>query len=178
MRKVEINFVSLYELAQKNGDVDALDASIFTLYQLYRNSYELRKLLHSKVLGSEQKIEILKSLPCFEPSKTFYTVVYLLLEREIVDRIYYLSEGFSKVVNQKLGRIIVHTFSAQAISGGLKAQLTSQLEGILSKKVVLKNSVDPTLVGGFIVKLPDRKIYDFTVKRILSDYKFYLMEKN
>ena len=178
MRKVEINFLKLYDVAEKNGDVDALDANVFVLYQLFRNNYELRMLFRSKALSNASKIDILMTLPCFEPSRTFYGVVHLLLEREIYDRIYYLSEGFSKIVNQKVGRIIVHTFSAQALSDSMKKQMTDQLERVLKKKVLLKNSVDANLVGGLIVKLPDRKIFDFSIRRILSDYKFYLMEKN
>ncbi len=178
MRKVEINFDKVYDLAQSRGEVDLLESNLFTLYILYRNNYELRRLFHTKGASFSQKIETLAELSCFAPCKTFYELVYLLLEKEMWDRIFYVNEGFGKVVNQRLGRIIVQTFSAEPLSDELRTQLTNRLAQAVSKKVILKNKVDENLVGGLIVKFPNGKIYDFSIRRILSDFKFYLMEKN
>ncbi len=179
MKHVEIDFEKLYELASSRNEVDTLEHNIFALYLLFRHSYETRTLLMNTRISNNEKLDIIKDLPCFtSPNSTFFELLELLLENDMGNKMYYINENFSKVVSSKLNRILVQLFSAVPIPDSIESVINERLSKSLNKKVNLKNFVDPSLIGGMIIKLPDGKIYNFSYSKALSDIKFTLMEKD
>lgn len=174
---IELNYKKLFDLAQTRNEVDALEHNIFSLYLIYRNSLELRRLMLHQRLSNTEKIEMIKSFNCFRPSTLFFELLKLLLEHEMPDKLYSVHEGFSKIVSQKLNRIMVQVYSVIPLSDPIREKITQRLEVILKKTILLKNTVDATLIGGIIIKLPDGKIYNFSLNKALSDIKYSLTEK-
>ncbi len=168
---IEINFEKLYTLALDSGQVDSLEHNIFTLYTLYRTSFQVRRLLLNTRLSSNEKIVILRELPCFKPSTVFESLTKLIIDNDMVNRLYYVRDGFSTVVSDKLNRVIVQIFSAATLSDTNLQEIKLKLEKVLGKGVMLQSSVNPALLGGIIIKLPNGKIWNFTFANALSNLK-------
>ena len=176
-KNLKINFEKLLELAQERGEVKLLESNLFNLYQLNRTDYHLRRLFHNRRLSNQEKMNILEKLFGFSASSLFYALISLLLEKQLDHKIYYIYEGYTKVVQEKLNIIIVQAFTAVPINLHLFQTLKPELERILDRNIILKNFVNPDLLGGIYLKLPNGKIYDFTYQKELENLKFYLLEK-
>ena len=174
---IEINFGKLYDLAHQSGQVDSLEHNIFTLYTLYRMSFQIRRLLLSTRLSSTEKIGILRELPCFQSSSVFESLTQLIIDNDMVNRLYYIRDGFSTVVSAKLNRVIVQIFSAVPLSDTMLQEIKQKLAPVIGKGVMLQSSVNPALLGGLIIKLPDGKIWNFTYGQALSNLRHSIIQK-
>jgi len=134
--------------------------------------------LTTKFIPNSEKVDILTKLPCFMSSTVFSEVIALLVEHKMFNKIYALFEGYAKVVNKKLNRIIVQVFSAVPLPDPLLKDMKDRLEFIVKKDVRLKLFVQPALVGGVMLKFPNGQIYDFSINKMLSNFKYHLMERN
>lgn len=175
-KSIDISLGRLYDRASKRAEVAELQHNIFELYYLSRHTYEMRRLLKHYKLTSEEKIGMIETLPGFKKSQTFSELLYLLLENESVHKIYQIHESFNKYVNEKDNAIIVQVFTAIVLSDTLQVRLSQKLEKTLGKKVILMSFVDERLIGGIVFKLPGGKVYNFSLDKALTDFKFRLLE--
>lgn len=175
-KSIDISLSRLYERASNRTEVPELQHNIFELYYLSRHTYEMRHLLRHYKLTSEEKIGIIETLPGFKKSKTFNELLFLLLENDSTYKIYQIHESFNKYVNEKDNAIIVQVFTATALSDALQVRISQKLEKTLGKKVILMSFVDERLVGGIVFKLPGGKVYNFSLDKALTDFKFRLLE--
>ncbi len=177
MKKLIINYEKLFELANERHEVAILENNLFNLYQLTRTNISIRRLLYNKILSPDQKLQQLQKLFGFNASKLFYELIYLLLTKNQIFSIYSVYSHFSNIVKEKLNMIIIQAISPILLSIENKKALKNILEITLNKKIILKNFVDPTLLGGLILKLPDGQIFDLSFKRNLENLKYYILEK-
>lgn len=176
-KAIEIDFKKLFELASDRNEVEILENNLFDLYQLNRSNYDIRHLLHNTRINNQHKIELLKKVFGVNASKLFYELIFLLMSQKMIHKIYYIYEGFSKIVNEETNRIIIQLVTPLSLPMPVIQELKPKLENVFQKKVTLKNSIDPSLLGGMYLKLPNGKIFDFSYKKSLLNLKYYLMEK-
>ena len=177
-KAIKINFEKLLDIASTQSEVESLEYNLFELYQLYRKNYQMRRLLRAAEVPEKDKLDILIALPCFVPSKVFSELLKLILSKKLTKKIYYFYDNFGKTIDKKLGRVTVQIFSATQLPIEQTESLKLEIEKVLQKKVNLKAFVDESLLGGLIIKLPSGHIYDFTYKKLLTEFKYYTMEKN
>jgi len=175
--KIEIDFEKLFQLAQKNQEIELLENNLFTLYLLNRNNYDIRRFFHNRQLSTDQKMKLFENSFGQPTSKLFYHLLYLIIDKKLYHKIYYIYEGFSKIVNRKDNRIIIQIYTAIPLSTLILQNIKPRLETLFQKKITLKNFIDAGLLGGMYLKLPNGKIFDFTYKSMLLSLKFHLMEK-
>ncbi|MFA5879076.1 MAG: ATP synthase F1 subunit delta [Candidatus Margulisiibacteriota bacterium] len=177
MRKLEIDFEKVFQLAQERNEVEILDNNLFNLYQLNRSNFQIRILFSSKILSFEDKMKIIQKLFGSHASKLFYELVYILLKNNQMYKLYHVTDKYSSIVREKLNLIIIQVFSAVPLTQDATEKLKQVLVAVTNKKVTLKNFIDPTLIGGWVIKFPDGKIYNLSYKEKLHDLKYYLLER-
>lgn len=176
-RGIELNFEAIFQLAEKKNEVGDLENSLLQLYLLNRNHYDTRRLLNSRWIPTSVKLSILEKIFGPKTPQLFYNILYLLLEHNMAQKIYYAYMGFSNMVSQKTNRIIIQMNTAVSIPKERLSIFQEQLEKTMHKKITLINAVDANLVGGMYLKLPNGQIYDFSYKKALLNLKYYLSKK-
>ena len=174
---LDIDYSKLYSRAGQRGETAALTQNMYFLDQLLARNYNVRYLLNFGDFSSEQRIETLLAIPDFLPSKTFEELLFLILEnRQIVT--------FNTIYNKYVSDLVAnHNFSVvEAVlpvemKPSFLEAVSASLQKSIGKKVILKTRVDETLVGGVILKLPDGKMFDYSYKTRMNDFKSYVMEK-
>ncbi len=177
-KPVNIDFERMFTLAQQNKEVESLENNLFKLYQLQSKSYELRRMLQNEKMPDADKVKAICNFPGFMPSSLFEELLALTLKHNMADRIYYLDEGFHKILDVKLNRVTIQIMSAVELSDSILNEIKLKLEKMLTKTVVLRPSIDPNLLAGILLKLPDGKIFDFSYNRLLDNLKYFVMERN
>jgi len=177
MRKLEINFEKVFQLAQQRNEVEVLDNNLFNLYQLTRTNFQIRVLLSSKILSLDDKMKILQKLFGAHASKLFYELIYILLKNNQIFKLYHVSDKYSSLVRDKLNLIIIQVFTPFPLSIDAAAKLKQILENKIAKKITMKNFIDESLLGGIVIKLPNGRIYNLSYKQKINNLKYHLLER-
>lgn len=176
--RVELDLEKICDQAQKNNETEALLENLFSLTLLAQKNYEIRSLLTHKQLSTEEKITLLKDVPGFKSSSVFNTVVSLILETNNFKSLQTIFDRISNIINEKQNCIVVHIETAVPLSSEFSEKISAQFSEIFKKQIILKAFVNQNLVAGIVVTLPGGSVYDYSYKRLLSDFKHYVRERN
>jgi len=83
--------------------------------------------------------------------------------------------SFEDMVARRKGSQVAKVASAQKLTAAQLTSLKSNLKKTLGRPVDVETSVDPDLLGGFIVRIGSR-LYDSSLKTKLEDLKIALKE--
>ncbi len=170
------------ELAVQNDLVDKTLDDLLLIKTTIEDNKELEILIHQPFVSKERKANILNRLFADRVATISLNLVNLLIEKnrdsiitDIYDKYYEIYLDYKKIA-------VVTVTSAVA----LDEKTSNRIVNILKHKIVnkdtieIKNVVDKTIIGGFIVKYNDY-VYDasvtHTLKRLHSDFEENLFVK-
>ena len=168
---------ALFEVAQEQGAVDAVAWDLGRFQGLLDESPDLTRLVKSPVFSSEEQSRAVKAV--LERSGIGGLTANLLQVLAANRRLFAFSDilrGFRVLHAAYRGEVTADVVSAAPLSdeeaGALKAALSGVAAG---KNVTLAATVDPSLIGGLVVKIGSRMI-DTSIKAKLSSLKVALKE--
>lgn len=158
---------ALFAAASKADAVDQVESDLGLVSYTIEQSPALWEALTSPVLPSEKKCEILAGV--FEGSISAITLSYLKLcvskRREEVIR--ETEAEYIALANEARGIVKAEVTSAVELSPDQEARLVAKLSQTTGKRIELSKNVDPSLVGGLLVRIGD-KVIDGTIRGQLS----------
>jgi F-type H+-transporting ATPase subunit delta len=150
---------AVFELAQEQRAVDALSADLAALRRAVDASADLAHLVRSPVFGSETQERAMKALlEKMGAGKLAVNLVLLLAAKRRLFALDNVIAAYERLVAQSRGETEAQVTSTRALSDGEIAELKSVLKARLGKEPRLATKVDPTLLGGLIVKVGSRMI--------------------
>lgn len=159
----------------REEDVEIVRKDLHTFQNLIQTSLEMRKLFSSPVFGLEEKKRILRVLSekvgFSKESQRFFD---LLLDK---DRLRYLKEirdSFEALLYERRNRVKAHVISFNIFPHTYEEMLKERLRYLTKKEIELDVRTDPSLIGGFIVRIGDL-IYDGSIKGQLNSIKEKLL---
>ncbi len=162
---------SLIDLAVEQGKLQQVNKDVQSLAAAAKNR-DLLLMLKSPIIPADKKNAALNAL--FGSNMDSLTMAYLTL---LVNkgREGYLAEIAAEFVSQykTLQKITsVKVISASQLSDAVIADLKARLlaSGITNPNLEIETSVDPDLIGGFILEF-DNKRYDASVANKLAELK-------
>jgi F-type H+-transporting ATPase subunit delta len=134
----------------------ALDAEMIA--ETVRASRELRLALASPVIEKAKKKRILDEL--FGKRLTPVTARFLdlLTEKDREGQLLDILDEFLHLLDERRGLLRVEVTSAVELTEAEKIRLRSHLETHTGKSIIPTFRRDPTILGGFIVRVDDRVI--------------------
>ncbi len=167
---------SLYELALEAGSVDAVGADLDRLQAMLDESEDLRRLIQSPVFSSEDQ---LRAISAVADKAGIRGLVGNFIKVVAGNRRLFALPGmiraFRQIAAAQRGEVTAEVTSAHALTPAQEQELKSALKGVTGKDVVVAVTVDPTLLGGLIVKVGSRQI-DTSLRTKLSTLKLALKE--
>ncbi len=150
---------AIFELAQEQGLVDAVAADFAALKSAIAASSDLGRLVKSPLFGNEVQARALK--PVLDKMGVNPLTTKSLLTLTGKRRLFALEgviAAFDRLVAKMKGEVQAQVISAHALSSAQTAELKSVLKARLGREPRLDTRVDPTLLGGLIVKVGSRMI--------------------
>lgn len=160
---------ALLELAVEQGVADLVDADMKTLSNALDEVEGLKNMLGSPVVPADRKEAALEGLSLGINSLSRDTVRLLLANK----RINILQEVALKykVLYQKLKeQDVAHVVSAVPIDDGLKDKILKKVTDLTGNQIVLKNTIDESIIGGFILRVGDIQ-YNASIANTLNNIK-------
>jgi F-type H+-transporting ATPase subunit delta len=160
---------AILDFAVDNKKTDVLEEDMRSIVATMSTSNELREMLDSPVLKGELKKKALMSI--FKGSHAITEgLIDLLIQNR---RISLLNEVALKyiILNEELkGEGVAFVTTAVPLSGELEKKVLRKVSDMTGNKIILKNKIDESIVGGFILRVGDLQ-YDASIANKLNTIK-------
>lgn len=166
---------ALYEIAEREKAVDAIEEELKAVDAVIRENRDLQKILYHPRITPGDKKSLLNDLLSGKVSAVTMEFLKLLVERQ---REQFLSDIVTYYVNlaNKARNITEATVtSAVELTPGEKEQLAGLLNKLTGKKVETSYTLDPSLIGGVVVRIGDRVI-DGSIRTRLATLREHLRQ--
>lgn len=154
---VNVYAETLFEAARADDSVDAAGAALVEATRVVRGSAELRDVLRDESIPAATRRSIIEEV--FAGSHpALRSMVGLMAERGEVDLLSAVEERFAAIAEERRGAVVVDVTTVVPLTDALRASITDKLSADLGKSVVLRESVDPSILGGIIISAHGRRI--------------------
>jgi len=150
---------AVFELAQDQKAVDAVSTDLASLRRAIETSPDLSRLVRSPVFSAEDQAKALKAILEKMGTHPLTTKFLLLLANK--RRLFVVNQiiaAYERLVAQSRGETEAEVTSARHLNDDEIAELKSTLKAKLGKEPRLHSRIDPTLLGGLVVKVGSRMI--------------------
>jgi len=167
---------SLFELALEAGVVEAVSADLDRFQALLDESDDLKRLVASPVFSAEDQS---KAISAIAEKAGISGLAANFLKVVANNRRLFAVPGmiasYRTTAAAHRGEIVAEVTSAHALDEAQETELKAALKSVTGKDVTIDLTVDPSLLGGLIVKVGSRQI-DTSLRTKLSTLKLALKE--
>lgn len=167
---------SLFDLALEAKSVAAVEKDLGRFEALIAGSPDLSRLIMSPVFSADDQV---KAISAIATKAKITGLVANFLRVVARNRRLFAVPGmitaFRQTAARHRGEVAAEVTSAHALSAAQEKELKDTLKSVAGKDVAFKVAVDPSLLGGLIVKIGSRQI-DTTLRTKLSSLKLSLKE--
>lgn len=150
---------ALYDLADEQKLLDPVAEDLRALRGMLDESPDLRRLIRSPVLSrteQEKAVAALAERAGFQP--LVRNTLGLLAKNRRLFALPEVIEAYSAELAKRRGEVTAQVVSAQPLSEAQRHALDERLRRAVGGKVAIETRVDPSLLGGLIVKLGSRMV--------------------
>jgi F-type H+-transporting ATPase subunit delta len=167
---------SLFELANESNSIDAVMSDLSAFEALIGESEDLRRLIVSPVFSSDDQFRAISSI-VKKAGMTGLVANFLqvIARNRRLFAVPGIIRSYRQIVARHRGEVAAEVVSAHALSAAQQDELKAALKASTGKDVTIDLTVDPSILGGLIVKVGSRQI-DTSLRTKLSSLKLALKE--
>ncbi len=167
---------ALYDLADQEKAVDSVAGQLASFEALLAGSDDLSELVRNPVFSAEDQVRAVGAvLDKAKISGLGANFIRLVASKRRLFAIRGMIDAYRAIVADKRGEVTAQVTVAEALSDKNKASVQSALNTATGKKVSLVEKVDPSIIGGLIVKMGS-KMVDSSVRTKLNSIKHAMKE--
>ena len=162
---------ALFELAGESESVDSVGADLDRFAALLNESDDLTRLVRSPVFGADTQIAALDAIfSKAEIGGLAANFVKLVASNRRLFAVADMISAYRSLVASSRGEVTAEVTSAEALSDDQITKLKAALKDSVGRDVQLAESVDPSIIGGLVVKVGSRMI-DNSLRTKLQNLK-------
>ncbi|WP_266203431.1 ATP synthase F1 subunit delta [Pontibacter kalidii] len=161
---------SLIELAAEKNVLEQVHADMQLFSQVVSQNRDFRLLLQNPIVKSDKKLAILNGVfkgKVNEMTLAFFILIARKNREAILDAV---ATAFQEQYRVLQGIQSAEVVSAVPLTPALRDELGQKLVAQTGKRIELVERVDPSLIGGFVLRVGDKQI-DNSVKNSLRKLK-------
>jgi F-type H+-transporting ATPase subunit delta len=162
---------ALADVALAQGAADAALKQLNDVAAAFAASSELRNVMASPAVPREAKHGVIEKIAARAGAgKIIRNFLFVIADHHRTHILPEIVAAFEGVIRQRQGVAEAEISSAVELSAAQKKKFAQTLERITGKKIEAKYSLDPTLLGGAVVRVGDT-IYDGSVRSSLNEMR-------
>jgi F-type H+-transporting ATPase subunit delta len=167
---------SLFELALEANALPEVSAALDAFQGMVDSSEDLSRLVKSPVFTAEEQLSAVSAIL----DKTGITglaanFIKVAASNRRLFAVPGMIKSFREIYARHRGEASADVTTAHALSAAQEKELKEALKGVTGKDVTINVTVDPSILGGLIVKVGSRQI-DSSLRTKLSTLKLSLKE--
>jgi F-type H+-transporting ATPase subunit delta len=167
---------ALFDLAEEEGKIDAIGAELDRFSALINGSDDLKRFIKNPVFTAAEQLAavtaLLKQAKIAGLGANFIKVV---ASKRRLFAIEGMVSGYRALVADKRGVISAEVTVAEAMSDKNSKTVKDALASLTGKTIAVTEKVDPSIIGGLIVKMGS-KMVDASVRTKLNSMKLAMKE--
>ena len=149
---------ALMSLAQQNDLADQFGNTFRELETLLADSQEFKDFVLNPVIKNEDKKAVLKQV-MGDANPYLVNFMMLLVDKRRIIFLEPIVEQYLSLLRKLNQTVLAEVTSAQELNDEQKNQIVEKVKGIVeARDVELKTRVDPSLIGGVIIKVGSKVI--------------------
>jgi len=167
---------ALYDLAQQQGQLATVEADLIAISGLVGESPDFARFLRSPVIAGDDKAQAMDAiLAKANASPIVANFIKVVARNGRLFTLPVIITTFRALAAKARGEVSAEVTSATPLSHDQVANLAETLKAKIGKTVTLTQFVDPSLIGGLIVKVGSQMI-DSSLKTKLTAMKIAMKE--
>jgi F-type H+-transporting ATPase subunit delta len=166
---------ALVEMAEESGAAVEIGAEVRQLAELLETQPQLRVLMASPALSSEDRRGMLQRVFQGRVSDTTYRFLQVLSGKNRLAQLPAVLDAYQSLLDERRGIVEVDAYVARPMDAAQKDQVARRVGEVLKREVVLHQYVNPELIGGLVLRVGDQLI-DGSVSTQLKNLRQKLIE--
>ncbi|PKM51563.1 MAG: ATP synthase F1 subunit delta [Firmicutes bacterium HGW-Firmicutes-7] len=158
---------ALFELALEKNQINEMEQEVVALKMILSEETELMELISNPKISLNDRKKVIDEIFKDKISDDLIGLIDLTIHKKRQNVLLHIFEDFISKVNAYKGVVIVDVTVYEPLSKDQESELIGRLETLTKKTIVLKQSVDESLVGGLIIRMGDR-IMNHSVKGMIG----------
>lgn len=156
---------AIFELASQKGDYDQWLQDLRDVRDFLADQRVAAMIQNPEVPFDRKKSIIDAGLSALDELRRNF--VYVLVERRHSDLIDKIIVDFERLLNERRGVAIAEVVTAVPLDAETSKYVAERLSALTGKKVTVKASVDPGIIGGVVAKIGDQLINGSVADRLV-----------
>lgn len=145
---------SLFEVVKEADQLATTEKIFVEITELQQQSDDFKELLYNRIVPTEAKRAVLTALldklSASQELKNFFQVV---ADHNRLGCLNHMIEAFNAMHAEHNNQLNAIVISSEPLTDEQIQQVQKALENTLSKKILVQTEVDPSILGGLIVKV-------------------------
>ena len=161
---------AVLDLAQTQNTAQAVNEDMMLVAKSVSENQDLSEMLHSAVIKSSDKKEVL--LKVFSQANPMFSgLLDILVKNKRVNILGDVATKYVELFEKSQNLEIAHVITAVELTDDLKNKVLAKVKELTSaKKIEIKNTVDESILGGFILRVGDIQ-YNASISNQLNTLK-------
>jgi F-type H+-transporting ATPase subunit delta len=165
---------ALYDLADDKGAIDAVAADLTSLQKMIADSEDFKRFIKSPIIGRNEQS---KAIAAIAEKAQFSPLAHKFLGLLAANRRLFalpdIITGFRQILADRRGQATAQVTSAAPLTDAQTTSLIEALKKSVGRNVDIISKVDPSILGGLIVKVGSRMV-DSSLKSKLNRLKLVM----
>ncbi len=169
MKSASLQYANAFaDVVLQQGAAEPARKQLADFEAAFTASAELRNFMASPAVSREAKHGVIEKLVArFGAGRILRNFLFVIVDNRRTLLLPEIAASFEEVLRQRQGVAEAEVLSAVPLNDSQKKTLLRNLESVTGKKIQAKYSLDPTLLGGAVVRIGDT-IYDGSVRNQLN----------
>lgn len=166
---------AFFALAQETGNIDKFESELQAVVEAINETGELKKVMEHQLVSPDEKKAIINAVFAQEISETTMNFLDIVIDKYRATYIPGIYEEFVAYANHTRNMIDARVKSAVELTDSDLDTIKSKLADMTGKTVRVQSELDPSLIGGVVVRIGD-KVVDGSLAGRLAKLKENLLQ--
>jgi F-type H+-transporting ATPase subunit delta len=159
-----------FAIALAEGDLAEVEDELFRLGRVLESSDELRSALTDQHVPVSRRQQIIEDLLDGKATQTTLAIVSMIVGAGRAADLVKIANELVQRTASNSGQAVAEVRSAVALTDAQLAELTAALKARTNMDIMVKNIVDPSVMGGLVTQIGD-SVLDGTVRTRLNQLR-------
>ncbi len=160
---------AILDVANDKNVAQQVNSDMITIVETISNNSELSSFIQNPTISVEVKESaLLEVFAAINPvTKSLFHLLFVNKRFEILAPI---ASQFNQLFDEMNGVQVAKVTTAIPMDADLEAKVMAKIATFSTKKITIENTVDPSIIGGFILRIGDQQ-YNASVANRLQELK-------